>query len=71
MYKSFKRYINISGIDENFVIVALITLLSIAFSQSLYGKPFFLGLSFLFLIFNKREFLKLELITDSKYTTNN
>lgn len=57
MYHSFKRYMLYTDINKKFVIVAVITLIAVAIPQSLYGKPIFLGFSFLFLIFSKKEMI--------------
>ena len=57
MYYSFKRYMLYADINKKFAIVAVITLIAVAIPQSLYGKPIFLGFSFLFLIFSKKEMI--------------
>lgn len=57
MYKSFKRYVALTNIKSNYAIVAVITLLAVALSQSLYGKPLFLGFSFLFMCFSNTEMM--------------
>lgn len=58
MYNSFKRYICLTSLNRGYYKVAVITLIFLAISQSLYGKPFFLGLTFLFLVFNRNEINK-------------
>ena len=50
MYFSFKRYVQYRNLEKGFALLGLITLIVIAISQSLYGKPFFMGMTFLFLV---------------------
>ena len=50
MYYSFKRYVQYRNLEKSYALLALVTLIAIAISQSLYGKPFFLGMTFIFLV---------------------
>ena len=55
MLKSFKTYSRIAGIKKRYAYLSVITLITIALTQPLYGKPLFLAFSFIFLVFNYKR----------------
>lgn len=55
MYKSFYRLCTVAGYNRKYALLLVILLMAINLSQSLYGKPFFLGFSFMFLVFSNAQ----------------
>lgn len=60
MFRSFNVYTKLTNLNRNYAIVATLTLMAVALTQSLYGKPFFIGLCFLFLVLPINELIKLS-----------
>ena len=55
MYYSLKKFTFYTGNPNSYSLIMLIVLISLAASQSIYGKPLFIGLSFLFLCYDQKK----------------
>ncbi len=49
MFRSFKIYCRLNNFNSKFAIIVVIVMLVAGFSQALFGKPFFISLSFMFI----------------------
>ena len=55
MYYSLKKFTFYTANPNSYSLIILIVLISLAASQSIYGKPLFIGLSFLFLCYDQKK----------------
>lgn len=75
MYKSFQRFVIINNLHKGFIIVAVLTLMAVALTQSLFGKPIFIGIIFIYFLFDKynikhNKLVKIETKIHGEQTTS-
>lgn len=53
MYYSFKKYVHYHHLSKGFIMMSMVTFIVVSLTQGIWGKPFFLGFSFIFLILSE------------------
>lgn len=58
MYRSFRKFCTENGFNKYFAYVMVLITMLLGFSQMIFIKPFFIGLSFLFLVTETKQIAK-------------